>query len=130
MSERTNYSSGGKYEPIIGYSRAVRAGDWVHVAGTTAAREDGSVAAPGDAYEQTRLALRTVERALGSAGATLADVVRTRMFVTDIRRWEEYGRAHGEAFRDIRPAASMLEVSGLVDPAMLIEIEVDAFSPR
>lgn len=130
MSERTNYSSGGKYEPIIGYSRAVRAGDWVHVAGTTAAREDGSVAAPGDAYEQTRLALRTVERALVNAGATLADVVRTRMFVTDIGRWEEYGRAHGEAFRDVRPAASMLEVSGLVDPAMLIEIEVDAFSPR
>ena len=130
MRERENFSSGGKWEPIIGYSRAVRAGDWIHVAGTTAARPDGSVEAPGDAYAQTRAALRTVARALAEAGATMADVVRTRMFVTDIGRWEEYGRAHGEAFRDVRPAATMVEVPRLIDPAMLIEIEVDAFSPR
>jgi enamine deaminase RidA (YjgF/YER057c/UK114 family) len=130
MSERWNVSSGGKYEPIIGYSRAVRAGDWVHVAGSTAARPDGSVAGPGDAYAQTIAALLTIERALAGAGATMADVVRTRMFVTDIGRWEEFGRAHGEVFRDIRPAATMVEVTRLIDPAMLVEIEVDAFSPR
>ena len=130
MSQRQNVSSGGKYEPIIGYSRAVRAGDWVHVAGTTAARADGSVAAPGDAYGQTLAALRTVEQALAKAGASIADVVRTRMFVTDIARWEEYGRAHGEVFRQVLPAATMVEVKGLVDPAMLVEIEADAFSPR
>ena len=130
MSERENFSSGGKWEPIIGYSRAVRAGDWIHVAGTTAAGPDGTVEAPGDAYRQTLAALRTIERVLADAGATIADVVRTRMFVTDIGRWEEYGRAHGELFRDIRPAATMAEVSRLIDPAMLVEIEVDAFSPR
>jgi enamine deaminase RidA (YjgF/YER057c/UK114 family) len=130
MSERENFSSGGKWEPIVGYSRAVRAGDWIHVAGTTAARADGSVEAPGDAYAQTVAALRAIERVLTAAGATMADVVRTLMFVTDIARWEEYGRAHGEFFREVRPAATMAEVSRLIDPAMLVEIEADAFSPR
>lgn len=130
MAARENFSSGGKWEPLVGYSRAVRAGDWIHVAGSTAAREDGSVAGAGDAYTQTVAALRTIQRALAQAGATMADVVRTRMFVTDIGRWEEYGRAHGEFFRDIRPAATMVEVARLIDPAMLVEIEADAFSPR
>lgn len=130
MSERQNVSSGGKWEPLIGYSRAVRAGDWVHVAGTTAADNSGRIVGEGDAYAQTVQALRTVAAALSRAGASMADVVRTRMFVTDISRWEEYGRAHGEVFRTILPAATIVEVKGLVDPAMLIEIEVDAFSPR
>lgn len=130
MSERQNVSSGGKWEPLIGYSRAVRAGDWVHVAGTTAADNAGRIVGEGDAYAQTVQALRTVAAALARAGASMADVVRTRMFVTDISRWEEYGRAHGEVFRTILPAATIVEVSRLVDPAMLIEIEVDAFSPR
>ncbi|MFL5562514.1 MAG: RidA family protein [Gemmatimonadaceae bacterium] len=129
-NERQNVSSGGKYEPIIGYSRAVRVGDWVHVAGTTAADRSGKVLGARDAYAQTVHALRTVEAALAEAGATMADVVRTRMFVTDISQWERYGLAHGEVFRTILPAATMVEVPRLVDPAMMIEIEVDAFSPR
>ena len=129
-NERQNISSGGKYEPVIGYSRAVRVGDWVHVAGTTAADNSGKVLGVGDAYAQTLQALRTVDAALAKAGATMADVVRTRMFVTDISQWERYGLAHGEVFASIRPAATMVEVSRLVDPEMLIEIEVDAFSPR
>jgi enamine deaminase RidA (YjgF/YER057c/UK114 family) len=128
--ERQNVSSGGKYEPIIGYSRAVRAGDWVHVAGTTAADTSGKVIGAGDAYAQTLQALRTVEAALAQAGATMADVVRTRMFVTDIAQWERYGLAHGEVFRTILPAATMVEVPRLVDPEMMVEIEVEAFSPR
>lgn len=130
MLERQNISSGGKYEPLIGYSRAVRAGDWIHVAGTTAADKSGRVIGEGDAYAQTVEALRTVAKALAEAGATMADVVRTRMFVTDISQWEQYGRAHGEVFRTILPAATMVEVTALVDPAMMVEIEVDAFSPR
>lgn len=129
-NERQNISSGGKYEPVIGYSRAVRVGDWVHVAGTTAADNSGKVLGVGDAYAQTLQALRTVDAALAKAGATMADVVRTRMFVTDISQWERYGLAHGEVFASIRPAATMVEVARLVDPEMLIEIEVDAFSPR
>jgi len=128
--ERQNISSGGKFEPIIGYSRAVRVGDWVLVAGTTAADNSGKIIGVGDAYAQTLQALRTAEAALAQGGATMADVVRTRMFVTDISQWERYGLAHGEVFGAIRPAATMVEVTRLVDPEMLIEIEVDAFSPR
>lgn len=119
-------SSGSPWEPVVGYSRAVRAGDAVYVAGTIASDESGSVVAPGDAYEQTRFILRRIERALAEAGATLADVVRTRMFVTDIAQWEAVGRAHGEVFGDIRPAATMVEVARLIAPGLLVEIEAEA----
>ncbi len=126
MIKRQLISSGSPWEPRVGYSRAVRAGNHIYVSGTTAADEHGNVVAPGDAYGQTKYAIERIEAALAEAGATLADVVRTRMFVTDISRWEEYGRAHGEAFHDIRPAASMIEVKGLIAPDLLIEIEADA----
>ena len=126
MRERRKYSSGRKWESIVGYSRAVRVGDRIYVTGTTATDENSEVVGVNDAYAQTVQALRNIERALNALDAGLENVVRTRMFVTDISRWEEYGRAHGEFFREIMPATSMIGVSMLIDPKMLIEIEADA----
>ena len=125
--ERKNISSGASWESIVGYSRAVRIGNHVWVAGTTATDENGKVVGVGDAAVQTRYALQKIGRALEAAGVSFADVVRTRTFVTDISQWEAIGRVHGEYFCDIRPAATMVEVSKLIDPDHLVEIEVDAF---
>lgn len=124
---RQNISSGGKWEPIVGYSRAVRTGSFVHVAGTTAADADGTVVGRDDPYAQTQYILEKIRVALESVGARLEDVVRTRMFVTDISRWEAVGRAHGEVFAAIRPAATMVEVARLIEPDLLVEIEADAY---
>ena len=126
MRDRQRISTGLKWETVVGYSRAVRVGERIYVTGTTPTDADGQVVCPGDAYAQTLHTIRNIERALVRLGAGLEHVVRTRMFVTDISRWEEYGRAHGELFRDVMPATTMVEVSRLIDARMLIEIEADA----
>lgn len=125
MSERKRVGTGSPWEEVVGYSRAIRVGNRVEVAGTTATK-DGKVVGVGDAYGQTICVLQIIEAALKEVGATMADVVRTRMFVTDIARWEEIGRAHGEFFKNVRPVATMVEVKALIDPDQLIEIEVEA----
>ena len=124
--ERTNYSSGAKWEDIVGYSRAVKVGNIIEVTGTVAVDDDNVLVGKDNAYEQARYILQKIEKVLQRAGAGMKNVVRTRMFVTDISRWEEYGKAHGEFFREIKPCTSMIEVKGLIAPEFLIEIEATA----
>ena len=126
MSSRVNYASGSKWEDIVGYSRMVKIGNIIEVTGTVAANENGEVVGIDDAFEQTKYIIQKIEAHLARAGASLKDVVRTRMFVTDISRWEEYGRAHGEAFSNIKPCTSMIGVAALIEPGYLIEIEATA----
>jgi enamine deaminase RidA (YjgF/YER057c/UK114 family) len=126
MTTRTNFSSGTKWENIVGYSRVVRIGNVIYVSGTVASDENGEIVGKNDAYEQTSFIIQKIEKYLLQAGASLKDVVRTRMFVTQIARWEEYGRAHGEYFQDIKPVTSMIEVKGLIGDDYLIEIEAEA----
>jgi enamine deaminase RidA (YjgF/YER057c/UK114 family) len=126
MTQRRNIASGAPWEAVVGYSRAVRIGNIVEVSGTTAVDERGAVVGQGDAYEQTKFILAKIERALAEAGARLEDVIRTRIYVTDITLWQEVGRAHGEVFRDIRPVTTMVQVAALIAPEFLVEIEASA----
>ncbi|MDX2076158.1 MAG: RidA family protein [bacterium] len=126
MSNRHNITTGTQWETLVGYSRAVKIGNWVAVSGTTAVDENGALVGAGDAVAQTRFILQKIEKALIASGATLTDVIRTRMYVTDISQWEAIGRVHGEFFSEIKPASSMVEVKALISPDLLVEIEVDA----